>query len=121
MTIAVYTARITYRDPDRLDVTRKSGGDTGRPFAPSWAILGPALRIRVEDGHGAFLAAWPQYVADYTAEMRISYRTHRSAWGLLLARDEVTLCCYCTDANHCHRRVLAEILAKLGAEDRGER
>ena len=120
MTLAVYTARITYAGPDRLDVTRKSGGATGRPFAPSWAILRPALKIRVEDGHGAFLAAWPQYVADYTAEMRASYRRKRAAWDALLARPAVVLVCYCTDPARCHRRVLAELLAKLGAVDLGE-
>lgn len=46
MTLAVHTARISYSGPDRLDVTRKSAGPEGLPFAPSWQILGPMLRGR---------------------------------------------------------------------------
>jgi uncharacterized protein YeaO (DUF488 family) len=111
----VHTARITYAGPDRLDVTRKSGDPT---FAPSWAILRPMLALRRAGGDE--LAAWPRYVTDYTAEMRASYRSQRAAWHALLARDEVTLVCYCTDPVHCHRTVLAEILGKLGATVRGE-
>ncbi len=67
------------------------------------------------------LTTWPQYVLDYTAEMRISYRNRRAAWDALLARDEVTLCCYCPDAVHCHRTLLADILRQLGATVHGER
>lgn len=119
MTLVIYTARITYAGPDRLDVTRKSAGPDGLPFAPSWTILRPMIALRRAGGDD--LAAWPQYVEDYTAEMRTSYRERRPAWDALLARDEVTLVCYCTDATHCHRTVLAGILGKLGASVRGER
>lgn len=45
MIVAVYTARVSYRGADRLDVTRKSGRE-GIVFAPSWTLLGPALRAR---------------------------------------------------------------------------
>ncbi len=115
MTLHVRTARIDSRDPDRLDVTVKSGD---RTFAPSWALLTPYLAIRdlgrLTDEH------WQEYVAAYTLEMRTSYRIARSRWDALLARDHVVLVCYCTDAERCHRRVLAGILAKLGAVDEGE-
>lgn len=109
MSVRVYTARVTYRGPDRLDITRKSGDPT---FAPSWAILRPMLKLRSAGEH---LAAWPQYVLDYTAEMRLSYRSQRTAWDALLSRSEITLCCYCVDAQHCHRTVLAGILGKAGS------
>ncbi len=46
MTLLVHTSQIRYRGPDRLDITRKSGGPAGLPFAPSWKILGPALDAR---------------------------------------------------------------------------
>lgn len=118
MTLLVHTARVTYSGPDRLDITRKSGDPT---FAPSWSILRPMLALRREQGPVAVAYVWPQYAADYTTEMRASYREHRAAWDALLARDEVTLVCYCTDPMHCHRTVLAEILGKLGATMRGER
>lgn len=116
MTLRIHTARITYRGADRLDITRKSAPPEGMPFAPSWAILGPALKARKEGRED-----WPSYVAAYTAEMRASYQQKRTAWDALLARGEVTLCCYCTDGDRCHRRILAGILTKLGAIDEGER
>ncbi len=99
MTLAVYTARITYAGPDRLDVTRKTGEEgAGLLFAPSWRILRPILTARRIGAQWIWL--WPQYVKDYTAEMRASYRDQRAAWDRLLARTEVTLLCYCSDAQH---------------------
>lgn len=131
MTLVVHTARISSRDPDRLDVTRMSGGEIGEPFAPSWAILRPAIAARRAERDAAtetarILAvqraadAWVDYVPAYTAEMRQSYRMHRPAWDSLLARSRVVLCCYCIDPQRCHRTLLAGILGKLGADVRGE-
>ena len=68
-------------------------------------------------------AEWNDYVLAYTDEMRDSYRRRRAAWDALLERPRVVAVCYCavTPARPwCHRRVLAGILAKLGATDRGE-
>ncbi len=112
MILSVYTARITYAGPDRLDVSRKSGEAV---FAPSWDLLRAALPKL-----GGTLP-WEEYVDRYTAEMRVSYREHRAAWDALLARDVVTLVCYCVDPLRCHRTVLAAILGKIGADARGER
>jgi hypothetical protein len=149
MTLIVHTARISSRDPDRFDVTRKSGGEAGAPFAPSWAILRPALdarnmanrrremaeemRKRTMDPESLANAnrldlaaadderrAWTAYVPAFTAEMRESYRRHPETWRRLLTRDRVVLVCYCTDPERCHRTLLAGILGKLGADVRGE-
>lgn len=121
MTLTVYTARVTYAGADRLDITRKSAGPDGIAFAPSWKILGPMLRSRKRENGPAGALLWDGYVEDYTAEMRISYREQRPAWDSLLARESATLLCYCNDARHCHRTVLAGILGKLGATVHGER
>ena len=43
MTLRVHTARVSYGGADRLDITRKSAPPEGIAFAPSWAILRPAL------------------------------------------------------------------------------
>ncbi len=118
-TLEIWTARISTRDPDRFDITRKSGGPAGEPFAPSWKILRPALDARkqgVEDHD----KAWAVYVPAYYAEMRVSYKTQRSTWESLLLRPRVVLCCYCTDSTHCHRTLLANILSKFGATTKGE-
>lgn len=117
MTLLIRTARVSYRGPDRLDVTRKSARFDGIAFAPSWGILEPALQARRD---GRLDEAWPGYVADYTTEMRRSYREQRGAWDALLERETVTLVCYCKQADRCHRTVLADILVKLGATYEGE-
>jgi uncharacterized protein YeaO (DUF488 family) len=119
--LCVFTARIGYSGFDRLDVTRKSAGPEGLPFAPSWQILAPVLAMRRRRGQRAARSAWPRYVVDYTAEMRRSYREHRAVWDKLLARDEVTLVCYCPDPMFCHRTLLASILMACGAKYAGER
>ena len=115
----VYTSRVSYHGPDRLDITRMSAPPDGIAFAPSWLILRPMLQRRREDH--VTETEWLAYAAAYTAEMRDSYRGHRARWDALLERDEVTLVCYCTDVTHCHRTVLAGILTKLGATPCGER
>lgn len=88
-------------------------------------------------------AAWELYVPAYQAQMRVSYGVHpsrlgpleeaavargvkpnRGAWNRLLARERVTGLCFCVEEEgvplRCHRRLWAEILAKLGAVDEGE-
>lgn len=138
--VLVYTARISTRDPDAFDITAKSGGSAGAPFAPSWAILRPALDARIRakklldegirlealpetmmrDAERIEDEAWAAYVPAYRLEMLASWRKHRAAWEALLARRRVVLVCYCTVPERCHRRLLAGYLGRLGAEDRGE-
>jgi len=126
--IEVWTARISYRGLDRLDVSRKSGNETGIVFAPSWKILGPYLALRRVAPINS--EQWQRYTEAYTQEMRVSYRRHRVVWEALLEgnatlagpdSETVTLCCYCVDPSRCHRTILAEILGKLGATVMGER
>lgn len=150
MSLQVFTSRISCCDPDRLDVTRKSG-ETGLFLAPSWRILKPALEARKEvdalmqdalsarerdpriiqagqdewnfarAAEALAESSWERYRDDYLHEMRQSYRRWRPLWNELLARPRVVLCCYCTDHEHCHRWILRTmILPTLGAEDRGE-
>lgn len=144
----VYTARVSCRDPERLDITRKSGA-SGIVFAPSWSILRPVIDARRaadrlmtearrarEDRDTQVArsfeaealhveeAAWTVYVPAYREEMLASYREQRPAWLRLLARPRVVLCCYCDTASdgvlRCHRRLLAGHLVRLGAVDAGE-
>ncbi len=118
MSAIIHTARVSYRGDDRLDVTRKSGSPA---FAPTWVLLNPVLVARTRSAR-EYAEAWERYVVGFTAEMRTSYRASRPAWDALLAREVVTLCCYCTDPERCHRTLLArDILPKLGATYGGER
>lgn len=116
--VIIRTARVTYDGADRFDVTAMTGN---RVFAPSWPLLRMYLAKR--RATGLTEDDWLRYVASYTGEMRVSYRTHRLAWDILLGLATATLVCYCpiTPARPwCHRRVLAGILVKLGATDQGE-
>jgi len=120
MTLEVWTARISSTDIDRFDITRKTAWlaqkakkpAPGDPFAPSWLLL--------KSGQSGAMS-WEQYAAAYLTQMRLSYRVYRSAWDALLARKRVVLCCFCSNSGHCHRRLLAEALMKLGADYKGER
>lgn len=117
----VWTARISYpMVPDRLDITRRAAekdpNGPGAPFAPSRLIV-TWVRRGVIDWDGRI----GSYVELYTDEMRKSYVQNRAAWDALLARSEVTLCCFCTQHLLCHRSLLARILERLGAVYHGER
>lgn len=116
MPLDVWTARISTRDPDAFNITRKSGH---AEFAPSWTLLNTILHIRQEKREPTG-AEWKGYAAEYLKEMARSYHRNRPAWTALLARERVVLTCYCVHKHHCHRRVLARILASLGAVDKGE-
>lgn len=127
----VSTARINYDGHGRLDVTRKSADPWAKAFAPSWRILGPAIagmrRARGLLDSDRALAdevladVWSVYVRDYTAEMRRSFKERWADWNRLLVMPEAVLCCYCVDALHCHRTLLArDILPRLGATFVGE-
>lgn len=128
--LQVFTARISSRDPDRLDVTRRSAGPDGLPFAPSAGLLAMG-----KSGRLPFL----DYDLAYRAEMRVCYgippwrwtaleqeahkrgvRPNRATWDAILARPRVVAACYCTDPEACHRSLLADIWGKLGADVRGE-
>ncbi len=122
--LRVFTARVNYRGSDAFDVTRggamraasKGLPFLGEPFAPSRKILTRAL-----DQQKTGEEDWAEYEQLYLGELRATYRTNRGAFELLLKRNVVTLLCYCTDAERCHRTVLAKVLVKLGAIYGGER
>lgn len=78
------------------------------------------LQSTLEQADAVERAAWAAYVPAYVEEMRQSYRLHRRKWEALLGWERVVLCCCCSDAKRCYRRILAEILGKLGATDEGE-
>ncbi len=130
---SVFTARIDTRDLDALNVTRKSAGPDGLPFAPSWPLLQSGLagmRAAVENWQcaqtmeGRRIAGgdyFAIYDRAYREEMRQSYVEHRAVWDALLARTRVVLTCYCVDHLLCHRSLLAhDILPALGAVYGGE-
>jgi len=138
VSLVVFTAQYAYRGEDRFDVTR-AGAERARfagkppegdPFAPPRWLLNvakkrPGSRAGIPKGAAQppedDAGAWAWYTEQYTVAMRQSYRKHRPAWDALLARNTVTLVCFCTDPQKCHRTILARILVALGAKYEGER
>lgn len=131
MPLVVYTARLPhpkgaypggYKAMDMLDVTRGTG-DIGSTFAPSRKLLNAAQACKRKAGkvEADLDLVFEWYALLYVEEMRLSFKRRRSDWEALLSHDVVTICCYCSTARRCHRRLLAEILVRLGAEYRGER
>jgi uncharacterized protein YeaO (DUF488 family) len=114
--VEVWTARISTKDIDAFNVTRKSGHVE---FAPSWNTLRPILDVRKQKREPT-ADEWRQYASQYLQEMSRSRRLNPAAWAALLARQRVVLTCYCPHPVHCHRHLLARILAHLGAENKGE-
>lgn len=117
--LRVFTAHLGYDGPDRLDVSRQGSDPFGVVFAPSWELL-RSYKDKKRAGR-ADRAAWARYEAAYRAEMATSAAVRAAHWERLLARDVVTLCCYCWSGNPCHRQVLAHVLAARGATYEGER
>lgn len=113
--LEVWTARISTKDPDRYDVSRKTGDGT---FAPSWILLKAYLDIK-RSGRDQTEEEWVNYCRRYLREMARSSKIND--WSPLLTKSRVVLTCYCTDPSRCHRRVLAIILKeKFGAVYHGE-
>ncbi len=138
--LQVWTARIDYEGPDRLDITRAAESrdrrlgiapSAGSIFAPSWRIvtdakrkLDRALRLkqrgRQQEGDRIEKTAWNDYKHRYTEEMRQSYAANRRGWIELLSSDRVVLVCYCLNPRQCHRTLLSSMLGTFGATERGE-
>lgn len=116
MPVEVWTARISTRDPDAFNVTRKSGDPV---FAPSWALLRTALDIR-KSGRVQSEEDWKNYARSYLSEMTASHGRDRPIWDALLRRSRVVLTCYCTNPERCHRKLLGLVLERLGASYKGE-
>ena len=110
--LKIYTAQYRYSGDDRLDITVKGKDPVGRIFAPSWKMVMGSKKGKI---------AWAEYQKMYREMMQVSYRQHRDIWTSVLSRDEITLVCFCKADSACHRYLLADYFAKLGAEYMGER
>ena len=62
-----------------------------------------------------------EYTDQYLRLMRSSYAAHADVWEAILTRERVTIVCFCRAGSFCHRYLLADYLAKLGAVYCGEK
>lgn len=86
-----------------IDITVKSGL---KEFAPDWTLLR-------EYKNGTIGMA--EYKTRYTAKMRGSWHTNTELWLDFINKDEVTIACYCTSGEFCHRLLLRDLLEKVCA------
>lgn len=107
----IWTARIDYRGADRLDITVKGRDPLGSLLAPTWSLVAPYIEKRREKRETD--ADWMAYCEQYVSLLRKRWMTERVRFDDLLARlqcQSVTLVCYCTDVDRCHRSVAARVL-----------
>lgn len=110
--LKVYTAQYRYSGKDRLDITVAGKHAFGRFFAPSWRMVKGLKNGTITE---------EDYARDYRNMMLDNYHNHKQTWTDLLSMEEVTLVCFCTPGDFCHRLLLANYLEKLGAVHLGER
>jgi uncharacterized protein YeaO (DUF488 family) len=78
------------------------------PTAPTvkWALSEPWTQPR-----------WEKYARAYRREMRAPEQLRLIALLAALSRQaNFSIGCYCEDASHCHRSLLAELLVDAGAD-----
>lgn len=128
--LRVFSASLAYEGPGRLDVTRTGARGLGLAFAPSEALLRPAIAerklIHAQIGRAkrsgrADLEAkarrreqilWDSYRPSYIAEMRISAGLPPERWGAL---EQLA----CQRGVHPNREAWAALADEL--QDRDER
>jgi hypothetical protein len=81
--------------------------EDGRIFAPSEELLSAYK-------YGGL--SWEAYERQYLAEMEAFYQKSPGCFIELLQRGEVTLVCFETRPDRCHRRLLAGLLAGIARE-----
>lgn len=112
----IYTAQYGYDGDDRLDVTVKGNDMFGINFAPNWDMVN-----RFKNG----LMSEKEYELRYRTLMNSRYGENKYTFTELVEglvfKDRVTLVCFCPPGAFCHRILLAEYLAQIGATYKGER
>jgi uncharacterized protein YeaO (DUF488 family) len=109
--VKIYTGRMWFKGPHKLDITVKGQHPVGRLFAPTWDIVMGHKRGEITDA---------EYTEVYHSLMVKSYREHHQVWDEILNRKYVVFCCYCRADKFCHRFILAGYFEKLGATYCGE-
>jgi len=108
--LRIGTVRRPPRGVPKAEFAKRNFYDVWFPnLAPSLATMQRGLAAKTP-------ADWSRFVKKYRAEMRRPEAKHDL--GLLAALSHTTsfsIGCYCEDESHCHRGVLRQLLADLGA------
>lgn len=86
-----------------IDTSVKSANNL---FAPTWNMVNSWKEGKLSS---------EDYRKQYLTMMRKSYRENKQEWhNIFDGKKNIVLMCYCNPDEFCHRRLLAEILVKLG-------
>ena len=94
-----------YKGSDKLDITVKSGRGIGRELAPTWELVRGFKQEKL---------SWEEYETAYLSMLRKVWVEKRWVFRRLFRMSRVTFVCYCRDDRFCHRRLLREVLVKIG-------
>ena len=115
--LTISTSRIAYRGSDRIDCTIKTASTIeGKLFAPTWDMV---MGVKKFHGDTRFPNVQPisseEYDQRYYALLRDRYAKNKQVFIDLIHHESVVFCCYCSDPEHCHRRLSVDILSKIAA------
>lgn len=96
-----------YKGKDMIDVSVGSGQGWAKYLAPSWEMVRELKR-----GH----LSWERYEEMYLGRLRDVWRNRRWVFRRLFKMGRVTFVCYCRSDEKCHRRLLREVVTKIGAK-----
>lgn len=106
-TLDIYTCRVQdHRRLDKagidwLDTTVKTGSSV---FKPTWDMV-----LRWKEG----AITDEEYTEQYRHLMEASWQLNQSLWLETLNTDRLVLGCFCPADTFCHRRLLAQMLARV--------
>lgn len=102
--LRIFTSQIgLYKFDDGLDISYKSN-----------SIFSITKNIELDFKNN--IITKNEYTNKYYELMRKSYIDYKYLWLKLLNMEHITLVCYCSENEYCHRYILSEILVKLGAK-----
>lgn len=109
--LRIGTVRRPPRGVPKTEFARQNWYDVWFP------ALAPSIETMKLGQQASTPAQWAAFVRKYRAEMASPENTHSLALLAALSHQaDFSVGCYCEDASHCHRSVLAELLAAHGAE-----
>lgn len=106
-TVKIYTCRVQdhrklkAENIEWLDTTVKTGTSV---FKPTWDMVMKWKSGEMSDD---------EYTKQYRRLMEDSWRDNSSLWLRTLDTDRLVLGCFCPADTFCHRRLLAQMLARV--------
>ena len=125
MVKTIWTAHISYREEDAVDITVKGNNPIGRVFAPTWDMVMDYKRAVKQQDWETPEEFTPEeiYTKRYKALLGERLPTIQEMFDFYTKTwlEELTFTCYCPPGAFCHRVILARDILKDVFNYRGER